>query len=56
MFDMEVVMLRSRKSRLDEDTIRFCDRCSSVCDRRCQADAFARRTLDQALRHGWRLA
>ena len=56
MFDMEVVMLRFRKSQVREDDVRFCDRCSSVCERRCEADAFARRAFDHALRQGWRLA
>lgn len=48
-------MLRFRKSQLDGD-VRFCDRCSSLCDRRCQADALSRQTFDQLLRQGWRLA
>ncbi|MGZ4388366.1 MAG: hypothetical protein ACXVZL_03190 [Gaiellaceae bacterium] len=33
----------------------FCDRCASVCDRRCQADELRRQTLLQALLYGHRL-
>jgi hypothetical protein len=33
--------------KVHTDDIRFCDRCSSVCGRRCQADAFAQRTFEQ---------
>ena len=40
----------------ETDDLAFCERCGEVCDHRCRADALARRTLDQALRNGWRLA
>jgi hypothetical protein len=52
---MEVRTAMFRK-KLEEDDVRFCDHCSSVCDRRCESDAIARRALDHALRQGWRLA
>ncbi len=37
----------------DPPDVRFCDRCASVCDRRCDAEALRRETLDQALSY-WR--
>jgi hypothetical protein len=42
--------------RTKELAMEFCERCSSVRDRRCRADESARQTLDQLLRQGWRLA
>jgi hypothetical protein len=39
-----------------EPAVEFCERCGSVCDRRCRADELVRETVDQVLRQGWRLA
>lgn len=34
--------------RKDEE-IEFCDRCGSVCDSRCRADALRERNYDRAI-------
>jgi hypothetical protein len=47
-------MFRFRRDPEPPD-VRFCDRCASVCDRRCQADELRRQTLLQAFLHGHRL-
>jgi hypothetical protein len=43
-----------RKKR-EPGRVDFCDRCGSVCDARCRADAARRRSVESALRHGFRL-
>jgi len=32
--------------------VEFCDRCGSVCDHRCAANALRERALDQGFRAG----
>lgn len=49
-------MFKLLRKSSDSAEIRFCDRCSSVCDQRSQADAIYERARDQRLLYGWRLS
>ena len=35
--------------------VEFCDRCGSVCDTRCRANALRARAFDRVLRFGGRI-
>lgn len=41
--------------RTKELAVEFCDRCSSVCTRRCRGEKLARQRTDELLRQGRRL-
>ena len=43
----------SRKNAVSK--VEFCDRCGSVCDERCRADAERSRVFELVLRNGSRL-
>lgn len=51
----ELMMLRLFK-RTRELTVSFCERCGSVCDSVCRAEAVRERALRRALVYGWRQA
>ena len=46
-------LFNRNKSRLD---VRFCERCGSVCDRACRANAARDQARLSMLSTGWRLA
>ena len=51
----EVVRVKlSRKAK--ELSVRFCDRCGSVCGPGCRRAALRDRARENALLHGWRIA
>ncbi|MGZ4332727.1 MAG: hypothetical protein ACXVRJ_00420 [Gaiellaceae bacterium] len=43
-------------TRTRETVVRFCERCGSVCDSVCRADAIREHAQRQALAYGWRQA
>ena len=47
---MKLFGLKSNEAQVD-----FCDRCGSVCDARCRADALRTQAFDRVLRFGGRL-
>jgi hypothetical protein len=36
--------------------VQFCERCGSVCDAACRAEASRQQVRAQAFQHGWRIA
>lgn len=52
VYTLNIFDLRSNAMKLfkrKEEEIEFCDRCGSVCDSRCRADALRERNYDRAI-------
>ena len=54
--DMEVLAMLRLFKRTRELTLSFCERCGSVCDSVCHAEAIREHALQRALAYGWRQA
>lgn len=54
--DMKELAMLGRFRRTRELTVSFCERCGSVCDSACRAEAVREHALRRALAYGWRQA